>query len=67
MATLTVLHGSRHFRVDHIIKPRPPVADVEYIKESQSINVSLNQHVYMYVFCYYVHVQWNLSNQDTLR
>ncbi len=40
MATLNILHGSKHFRIEHVIKPRPPVGDVEYIKESQSINVS---------------------------
>ena len=39
-ASLSILHGSEHFRVDHVIKPRPPVADVEYIKETQNINVS---------------------------
>lgn len=40
MAYMSILHGSKHFRVDYVIKPRPPVADVEYIKESQTINVS---------------------------
>ena len=40
LVTLPILHGSKHFRVDYVIKPRPPVADVEYIKEGQTINVS---------------------------
>ena len=36
---LSVLHGSSFFYIDHVIKPRPPVADVEYIKELHQINV----------------------------
>ena len=37
--TVSILHGSSYFAVDHIIKPRPPVADIIYIKESHQINV----------------------------
>ncbi|XP_019861906.1 PREDICTED: nuclear pore membrane glycoprotein 210-like [Amphimedon queenslandica] len=36
---VSILHGSSFFYVDHVIKPRPPVADVEYIKDSHQINI----------------------------
>ena len=38
-ATLSILYGSSYFSVNHVIKPRPPVADVEYLKETHHINV----------------------------
>ena len=38
--SLTIFNGSSYFRIDHAVKPRLPVADVEYIKEFQRIDVS---------------------------
>ena len=39
-AMLSIVHGSAHFRVEHVVKPRPPVADVEYNRERRQISVS---------------------------
>ena len=40
-ASLKLCHGSGHFHVDYVVKPRPPVGEVQYNRETSRVNVSL--------------------------
>jgi nuclear pore complex protein Nup210 len=55
MGSISILHGSSYFSVDHVTKPRPPVADIIYIKESHQININpLGEgdiHLYVHDLC----------------